>query len=162
VESVEDSRRLVDYKEPCVIISASGTADAGRVRHHINDCIGEKNNAILFVGYCGAQSLGGQLLVGEKEVEIFAEPCKVAAEIGQLQGLSAHGDTDDLPRFINNQDFEQVKSVFLVHGEYEVQKAFADRLSLKGLNHIEIPTQHQAYDLDEMKLEKARVDSVAE
>jgi metallo-beta-lactamase family protein len=147
VESVEDSRRLVDYQEPCVIISASGTADAGRVRHHINDCIGDKNNAILFVGYCGQQSLGGQLLSGEKEVEIFNGPCSVVAEVGQLQGLSAHGDTDDLSRFISNQDPGQVKTVFLVHGEYDVQKAFSDRLSLKGLRSVEIPSQHQVYDL---------------
>ena len=49
IETVDDSRRLVDYKQPCVIISASGTADAGRVRHHINECIGNPNNAILFV-----------------------------------------------------------------------------------------------------------------
>src|SRR5829696_4649449 len=66
VESVEDSRKLVDYKEPCVIISASGTADAGRVRHHINSCIGNKENAILLVGYCGNKSLGGQLVSGVK------------------------------------------------------------------------------------------------
>ncbi|MBD0366618.1 MAG: MBL fold metallo-hydrolase, partial [Flavisolibacter sp.] len=53
VESVEDSQRLVNYSEPCVVISASGTADAGRVRHHINSCITSDKNSILFVGYCG-------------------------------------------------------------------------------------------------------------
>jgi len=144
IESVEDSKRLVDYRQPCVIISASGTADAGRVRHHINDCIANENNAILFVGYCGVKSLGGQLLNGKKEVELFADPCKVAAEIGQLQGMSAHGDTDDLARFISNQN---PKKIFLVHGELETQKAFADRLRVKGFANIEIPEQHWQYEL---------------
>jgi metallo-beta-lactamase family protein len=153
IETVDDSRKLVDYQQPCVIISASGTADAGRVRHHINECVGNENNAILFVGYCGAKSLGGQLLGGEKEVELFSDPCKVLAEIGQVQGMSAHGDTDDLVRFINNQDPDKVKTIFLVHGEYEVQKAFCDRLQLKGFSNIEVPTQHQQYDLS-LKLEK--------
>ena len=153
IETVEDSRKLVDYQQPCVIISASGTADAGRVKHHINECIGNENNAILFVGYCGAKSLGGQLLGGEKEVELFSDPCKVLAEIGQVQGMSAHGDTDDLVRFISNQDADKVKTIFLVHGEYEVQKAFCDRLQLKGFSNIEVPTQHQQYDLS-LKLEK--------
>jgi metallo-beta-lactamase family protein len=143
---VEDSRKLVDYQHPCVIISASGTADAGRVRHHINECIGNENNAILFVGYCGAKSLGGQLLNGEKEVEVFSDPCEVLAEVGQVQGMSAHGDTDDLLRFIGNQDADKVKKVFLVHGEYEVQKAFVDRLGLKGFKDVEIPEQHQQYE----------------
>jgi len=147
VETVEDSRRLVNYQQPCVIISASGTADAGRVKHHINECIGNKHNAILFVGYCGERSLGGQLLNGEKEVEIFADPCEVLAEIGQVQGMSAHGDTDDLTRFISNQDAEKVKKIFLVHGEYAVQKTFCERLALKGFSAVEIPALHQEYEL---------------
>jgi metallo-beta-lactamase family protein len=142
VDSVEDSRKLVDYHEPCVIISASGTADAGRVRHHINDCIEDSNNAVLFVGYCGTRSLGGQLLSGAKEVEILNGACKVAADVGQLQGMSAHGDTDDLTQFLSGQNPEKVKAVFLVHGEYEVQKDFAERLSLKGFQRVEIPAQH--------------------
>jgi metallo-beta-lactamase family protein len=147
VESVEDSRKLVDYKEPCVIISASGTADAGRVRHHINDCIEDNANAILFVGYCGAKSLGGQLLSGTKEVEIFNGSCKVAADVGQLQGMSAHGDTDDLTQYLSNQNTEKVKAVFLVHGEHAVQKDFADRLLLKGFDRVEIPSQHEEFSL---------------
>lgn len=147
VESVEDSRRLVEYKEPCVIISASGTADAGRVRHHINSALHNPANAVLLVGYCGAKSLGGQLLAGAREVEIFNDPCKVAAEIGQVQGMSAHGDTDDLLQFVSNQVPEKVKGVFLTHGEHAVQKGFADRLSLRGFNRIECPTQHQEYSL---------------
>jgi metallo-beta-lactamase family protein len=142
VESVEDSRKLVDYKEPCVIISASGTADAGRVRHHLNECISNSNNGVLFVGYCGANSLGGQLLSETKKVEIFNDACLVAADVGQLQGLSAHGDTDDLVQFLSNQDPEKVKAIFLVHGEHSVQKDFAERLSLKGFDRVEIPAQH--------------------
>jgi metallo-beta-lactamase family protein len=147
IETVEDSRRLVNYQQPCVIISASGTADAGRVRHHINECIGNAGNGILFVGYCGAKSLGGQLLNGDKEVEIFSEPCRVLAEVGLVPGMSAHGDSDDLIRFITNQDAEKVRTIFLVHGEHEVQKAFASRLNVKGFTNVEIPEQHQQYHL---------------
>lgn len=147
VESVEDSRKLVDYKEPCVIISASGTADAGRVRHHLNECLGNENNGVLFVGYCGAKSLGGQLLSGTKEVEIFNDPCHVAAEVGQLYGLSAHGDTDDLMQFLSGQNPAKVKAVFLVHGEQAVQKEFAERLNAKGFSRVEIPGQHAEYTL---------------
>ncbi len=157
IESVEDSRKLVDYSEPCVIISASGTADAGRVRHHINNCIGKKECAVLLVGYCGARSLGGQLLDGAKEIEIFGDPCEVLAEIGQVQGMSAHGDTDDLCRFISGQDTEKVKGIFLVHGEYEVQKAFTERLELKGFKNVEIPAMHETVVLraKEMKEQAA-------
>ncbi len=147
VESVEDSRRLVDYKEPCVIISASGTADAGRVRHHICSALGSPANAVLMVGYCSPKSLGGQLLSGVTEVEILNAICTVAAEIGQVSGMSGHGDVDDLYQFLLNQVPEKTKGIFLVHGEHAVQKAFADRLSLKGFTRIECPAPHQQYDL---------------
>jgi metallo-beta-lactamase family protein len=130
---------------PCVIISASGTADAGRVRHHINSCISKENCGVLLVGYCSPNSLGGQLLIGTKEVEIFNDPCAVLCEVGQIKGMSAHADTDDLLKFISCQDPEQVKSIYLVHGEHSVQQAFAKRLQLKGYKNVEIPGQHQSY-----------------
>jgi metallo-beta-lactamase family protein len=154
VETVEDSRKLVEYNEPCVIISASGTADAGRVRHHINSCISNKHCAILLVGYCGNRSLGGQLLSGVKEIEIFNDACKVLAEIGQMQGMSAHGDMDDLTQFINNQNPEKIKGIFLVHSEQSVQKAFAERLILKGFKRVECPAQHQQYNLPLPRIRK--------
>jgi metallo-beta-lactamase family protein len=156
VETVEESKRLVDYTQPCVIISASGTADAGRVRHHINSCIRNNNCAVLLVGYCSPKSLGGQLLQGAKEIELFGETCEVQAEIDQIQGMSAHGDTDDLTRFISNQDPEKVKKIFLVHGEINVQKAFASRLELKGFRDVEIPVQHEEVELNTKRV-KARV-----
>lgn len=147
IDSVEDSRKLTEYKEPCVIISASGTADAGRVKHHINSCISNKNCAVLLVGYCGSKSLGGKLLSGTKEVEIFNATNEVLAEIGQMQGMSGHGDTSDLIKFLSCQDADKVKGIFLVHGEYEIQKAFAARLELKEFKNIEVPQQHQEFDI---------------
>jgi metallo-beta-lactamase family protein len=147
IESVEDSRKLVEFAEPCVIISASGTADAGRVRHHINNILADEKNGVLLVGYCSAKSLGGQLLAGEKEVEIFSDPVEVKAQVGQLAGMSAHGDCDDLCRFISAQDPETVRAIYLVHGETGAQKAFQTRLETKGYKNIVIPAQHQEADL---------------
>ena len=153
---MEDSKKLTEATQACVIISASGTADAGRVRHHINSCINKKNCAILLVGYCGAGSLGGQLLKGVKEVEIFNDAMEVKAEIGKLQGMSAHADCDDLVRFLSCQDAEKVKTLFLVHGEYGVQQAFISRLEAKGFKTIEIPSQHQKYELGDESLKEKR------
>jgi metallo-beta-lactamase family protein len=148
VLKVEESRQLVNHKEPCVIISASGTADAGRVRHHINSCIGSAQNTVLMVGYCERNSLGGQLLAGDKEVEIFGDPCTVAAQIGKIASLSAHGDYDDLTRFVGCQDAEKVKKVFLVHGEYTSQQDLAARLQRKGFENVEMPSMHQEIELN--------------
>lgn len=147
VENVEDSRKLCDYKEPCVIISASGMADAGRVRHHISYTIENENNTILLVGYCSAQSTAGQLLNGATEIELFNDPQMVKAEVAHLCGMSAHGDCDELIQFLGCQEAEKIKNVFLVHGEYKVQQDFAAKLERKGFKNIQIPMQHQVFEI---------------
>ncbi len=148
VETVEDSIRLTEYKEPCVIISSSGTADAGRVKHHINANIGDQKNTILFSGYCSPDSLGGQLLAGAKEIAVFNTPEPVNADIQQLKGLSAHGDSDDLTAFISCQDPALVRGVFLVHGELKVQEAFATKLKAKSFYPVTIPDLHENIPLN--------------
>lgn len=147
VATAEESRQLAESKEPCVIISSSGTADAGRVKHHIFSCVDKNSNTILMSGYCTASSLGGQLLNGARKVEIFGEPCPVLAEVGQMKSLSAHADQDDLCRFIGCMDTERVKKVFLVHGEYLVQQELSARLNRRGFENIEMPSMHQEFVL---------------
>jgi metallo-beta-lactamase family protein len=66
----------------------------------------------------------------------------VHAEIGGIKSMSAHGDYEDLSQWLACQDTKQVKKIFLVHGEYEVQIAFKDRLIKKGFVDIEIPERH--------------------
>ena len=148
VESSEDSIRLTEYKEPCVIISSSGTADAGRVRHHIRHAIGFAENTILFSGYCGPESLGGILTSGAKTVELFGDPVEVVAEIAQLKGMSAHGDCEDLCHFLACQDPGHVRAVFLVHGEHRPQQELAARLSRKGFYPVNIPAMHEIFQLN--------------
>ncbi|HLP21006.1 MAG TPA: MBL fold metallo-hydrolase RNA specificity domain-containing protein, partial [Chitinophagales bacterium] len=148
ITNVEESKALNNSKEPCVIISASGMADAGRVKHHIKNNIEDSRNTILLAGYCEPNSLGGKLLRGYKEVTIFGDPFIVKAEIKKLQSLSAHGDYDDLCRFISCQNPSNVKQLFLVHGEYEVQQTFESKLKSKGFRNIDIPALHQTFVLN--------------
>ncbi|HWB63714.1 MAG TPA: MBL fold metallo-hydrolase RNA specificity domain-containing protein, partial [Chitinophagales bacterium] len=133
--------------EPCVIISASGMADAGRVKHHIKNTIGDARNTILMVGHCEPSSLGGRLLKGQKQVTIFGDPFEVKAEIREIKSLSSHGDYDDLCRFLSCQDAGKVKKLFLVHGDYDVQINFRSRLLRKGFKEVEIPALHQQFTL---------------
>lgn len=142
VQSVEESKLLNYRNEPCIIISASGMAEAGRVKHHISNNIENSRNAILMTGYCEPNSLGGRLLKGVKEVGIFGVQHEVHAEIGQIKSMSAHGDYEDLSQWLACQDPKAVKKLFLVHGEYDVQAAFKNRLLKKGFTDIEIPERH--------------------
>ncbi|MDF3078052.1 MAG: fold metallo-hydrolase [Sphingobacteriaceae bacterium] len=147
IESVEESKALNDDPRPCVIISASGMAEAGRVKHHIRNNISNEKNTILMVGYCEPSSLGGKLLAGESFVHIFGEEFPVRAEVRSIKSMSAHGDYEDLLRFASCQDPEQVKAVFLVHGEYDVQLKFKEKLSVVGFKRIEIPEKKQHFEL---------------
>jgi len=147
IESVEESKKLNEDPRPCVIISASGMADSGRVKHHIRNNISNQKNTILMVGYCEPNSLGGQLIAGKKVVEIFRDEYDVKAEVQSIKSMSAHGDYEDLLKFLSCQDPAKVKQLFLVHGEYEVQQNFATRLKDHGFNHVAIPEYHQEFEL---------------
>jgi metallo-beta-lactamase family protein len=142
IETVDQSKQLNFLSDPCVIISASGMAEAGRVKHHISNNIESSRNTILIVGYCEPTSLGGRLMSGAKEVGIFGVQHEVHAEIGSIRSMSAHGDYEDLSLFIGTQDKRQVKKLFLVHGEYPVQQDFRERLIKKGFFDVEIPERH--------------------
>ena len=147
IESVEESKNLNYYKGPCIIISSSGMADAGRIKHHISNNIENSRNTILLTGYCEPNSLGGKLMKHPKEVSIFGQPHEVNAEIEQMRSMSAHGDYEDLCRFLACQDATQIKKIFLVHGEYEVQLDFKKRLIRKGFTDVEIPELHSEINL---------------
>lgn len=142
IKTVDESKLLNFRNGPFVVISASGMADAGRVKHHISNTIESSRNAILFTGYCEPRSLGGKLLDGRKEVNIYGSSHEVNAEIGVIKSMSAHGDYEDLCQFLACQDVKQVNKLFLVHGEYDVQQAFKQRLMKKGFADVQIPEMH--------------------
>jgi metallo-beta-lactamase family protein len=142
IKTVEQSKQLNFQNGPFVIISASGMADAGRVKHHISNNIENSRNTILLTGYCEPRSLGGRLMAGAKEVGIYGVEHQVNAEIGSIRSMSAHGDYEDLSQWLACQDPRQVKKLFLVHGEYDVQLDFQQRLIKKGYMDVEIPERH--------------------
>lgn len=142
IKTVEQSKQLNFMNGPMVIISASGMADAGRVKHHISNSIENSHNTILLTGYCEPNSLGGRLLAGHREVSIFGVEHEVHAEVGVIRSMSAHGDYEDMSQWLACQDPQAVKKLFLVHGEYEVQQNFKQRLIRKGFLDVEIPDMH--------------------
>ena len=143
IETVEESKALNRDNRPCVIISASGMAEGGRVRHHIRNTITNAKNTILMVGYASPDSLAGRLLAGDKTVYLFREDYNVAADIRSIRSMSAHGDYEDLLHFLSCQNPALVQQLFLVHGEYKVQQKFAERVRDHGFKHVSIPEYHQ-------------------
>jgi metallo-beta-lactamase family protein len=148
VSEKAESMALNESKGPAVIISASGMAEAGRIKHHIAHNISDPNSAILFVGYCSPEGLGGQLKAGKKDVRIFGKEFEVKCQIHIMDSFSAHADYNELIQFLNCQNKAEVKKVFLVHGELDTQSAFKNRLQEVGWGDIEIPEIMQEFHLD--------------
>lgn len=148
VQDVEESKQLNERKEPCIIISASGMADAGRIKHHIANNVSNPNNTILMVGYAEPHSLGGKLRAGNKVVKIFGVEHEVKAEVIIIDSYSAHGDYKEMIQYLDCQDKKQVKKLFLVHGEYDVQVNYKERLMDAGFKHITIPAQNDIVEIN--------------
>lgn len=147
IRDVEQSKALNHRKEPCIIISASGMAEAGRIKHHLANSIGNADNTILIVGHCEPESLGGRLASGEKEVRIFGDNYLVKALVETLGSFSAHGDVEEMLDFLSCIDAKKVKKTFLVHGEFETQLRYMIRLQEAGFRNIEIPEKGSSFEL---------------
>jgi metallo-beta-lactamase family protein len=143
----QDSKKLNDHKKPCVIISASGMAEAGRIKHHIANNVEDHKNTILMVGYCSPSTLGARLLNGAREVSIHGEIHQVIAEIKKIDSFSGHGDYNEMLKYLECQDAGGVEQTFIVHGEYETQKIYAQKVAAAGFRNVEIPAQGQSFDL---------------
>ena len=147
IQSQEDSKKLNESKEPCIIISASGMMEAGRVKHHLANSISNPKNTILVVGYCEPKTLGAKIKRGDKQVSIFGNLYDVKASVETLEAFSAHGDYAEMIVFLSCQDKSKVKKIFLVHGEYEVQQKYSDTLKENLFGEIEIPAPGAEYEL---------------
>ncbi len=135
----EDSKKLNAIKEPCVIISSSGMMEAGRIKHHLANNIENHRNTILAVGYCAPTTLGARILNGDKEVSIFGDKYQVRADIERIEAFSGHGDYKEMLNFISCQNKEELKGIFLVHGEIGPQSFYKERLEEAGFGEIHIP-----------------------
>ncbi len=127
VIDVEESRLLNTNTKPSVIISASGMCTSGRIKHHLKHNLWRKECTVAFAGYQAEGTLGRRLVDGETDVRIFQEDIHVAAEIVQLQDVSAHADRNGLVRWLTDNP-EKPKSVFVVHGEDSTASAYAELL----------------------------------
>lgn len=116
IRSQEESMALNKYTFPKVIISSSGMATAGRIRHHLKHNLWDEKNSLVFVGYQAEGTLGRILLDGKRQVKILGEEIQVRAQIYDIEGFSGHADQNVLLDWINKFQ-KKPKKIFVVHGE---------------------------------------------
>lgn len=129
-QTVDDSIALNSDKEPKVIISASGMATGGRVRHHLKHNLWKSNNAVIFVGYQGEGTLGRIIQDGAERVKILGDWIACKAKVYDMEGFSAHADRKTLLNWLDGFQ-KKPKKVILVHGEDREMLPLADTLKEK-------------------------------
>ncbi len=147
-KKADESKAINNMKGPCIIISASGMMQAGRVKHHLNNNIENERNTILVVGFCAQNTLGRRIRDGAETVKIFGVEKHVKAEVVIMDSFSAHGDQEEMLDFLECQDKSKLKKIFLVHGEIDRQSVFKEAILERGFKKVEIPVLDQEYNLD--------------
>ncbi len=147
LREAEQSKKLNDLAEPAIIISASGMCEAGRVRHHLKNHIGDAKNLILFIGFCAEGTLGSLIVAGKNPVNIFGEPCAVRARIVSLDTYSGHADKNELKRYVQ-QLTGNPKKIICIHGEESQCLAHAETLrALKPKAQVIVPEYRQIVEI---------------
>jgi len=147
IRDVAHSIKLNNLQGPAIIISASGMAEAGRIRHHLKNHIGQPENLVLFIGYCAEHTLGAQILAGRNPVNIFAEPYKVRARIASIDAFSGHADKNELTRYVQALTGD-IKKIAVIHGEESQCLAWAESLrKLKPKAEVVVPVYQQIMEV---------------
>jgi len=144
--SVEESKALNERKDPMVIISASGMAENGRIRHHLKYNIENPRNSILIVSWQAPDTLGRRLAERQPQVFIFGEAYQLRAEVITIGGLSAHAGQNFLVDYAKATR-ESVKQVFLVHGEAKPAQVLTERFNQIGIQKIAFPDLHSTVEI---------------
>ena len=146
VRSAEESQQLNMVKSGALIISASGMADAGRIKHHLKHNLWRKECSILFFGFQAEGTLGRRLIEGEKKVTIHGEEIDVKAQIYNMEGFSAHADKNDLIDWLSN--FETLpRKIFITHGEEGASLEFAETAKKELHANVCVPEVADLFDL---------------
>jgi metallo-beta-lactamase family protein len=147
IRNPEESKRLNDRKEPCIILASSGMCEAGRIRHHIANTIDNPKNLILIVGYQAEHTLGRRLVEQDTEVTIFGEVHQRKCEVAVMNSFSAHADRNELLSYFKSFDKKKLGQIFLVHGDLDQSEKFSAALKDAQFRSSAIPVRLERCDL---------------
>ncbi len=149
ITDISESKALNHKDEPCIIISASGMLEAGRIKHHVANHISDPRCTILIVGYCEPTTLGARIQEpGLKWISIFGLDRRIKAQITKIEGFSGHGDYREMiDYFTRSLAVDKVQRTFIVHGELTAAEAYKEHLSDAGFTNISIPSKCEIVEL---------------
>jgi metallo-beta-lactamase family protein len=137
-QTTQESMEINAMEGPAVVISASGMADAGRIKHHLRHNLWREGASIVFVGFQAQGTTGRRIVDGAEKVRIFNEDIAVKAKIFTINGFSAHAGQSQLLEWLGHFG-NKAMQVFLIHGEYTAQQILADLIRERFGFEVHIP-----------------------
>ncbi|MDO4558344.1 MAG: MBL fold metallo-hydrolase RNA specificity domain-containing protein, partial [Planctomycetia bacterium] len=130
LKTAQESMRLNTLAGPAIILSSAGMCNAGRIKHHLANHIGNKKNTILFLGYQAVGTLGRIILERPKSVRIHGRVLPLRAEIASVRGISGHADRNELIQWTDAIP-EPPAKIFVVHGDEAAARSLANAFAEK-------------------------------
>ncbi len=146
VSSVEESKALNRAENAMIIISPSGMAHSGRILHHLRSNIEDPRHTILLVSFAAPHTLGRRLVERQPTVKIFGDEYRVRARIEVISGFSGHADRDDLIDYVKPLK-QDLKGIFLVHGEERAAFSLREGLFEAGVKRVEVPELNEVVEI---------------
>ncbi len=147
IQTLAESKQLNFERQPCIIISASGMAEFGRVLHHLKNRIEDERTTVLITGWQAPDTLGRRLVENDATVKIFGEEYQRRAQVEVLNGFSGHADQDGLLNWVGAMK-QRPKQTFLVHGESPAPDVLKTKLEQKlQLKNVVIPQKGQTFEV---------------
>lgn len=138
----KDSKEIITAHPPKVIIAGSGMMSGGRILHHAANYLSSPQTRVLFVGYQAEDTMGSAILHGARNVTINKKSVKVKAGVNEIKSLSSHADQAKLLAWLTH--IQDVRKVFLVHGDTEQRETFA---KLVKADNVVLPENGRTYEL---------------
>lgn len=152
IETQEESMLLNKYDFPKVIISSSGMANAGRIRHHLKHNLWNEKNSLVFVGYQAEGTLGRLLRDGKKRIKLLGEEINVKLEVHDVNGFSGHADMDGLLKWVDGFKKKPSK-IFIVHGEDNSAKNLSHEIEARFGTETIVPELGDSYEIESRGIE---------
>lgn len=147
IRDAEESKKLNERTDPCMIIAASGMCEAGRIVHHLSNNIENPKNTVMIVGYQAEHTLGRKIVEKNPEVSIFGEVKKLNCDVAVMNSFSAHADKIELLEYVGHFERGVLNNIFLVHGDADQAEKFSAALTEKKFRRVDIPERLEKFEL---------------
>ncbi len=128
------TREEIVNGEPAIILAPSGMLTGGPSYEYLKLMADDPKNALLFVGYQSALSLGSKVQRGMKELPILGDDGKMKTlninmRVETVEGFSGHSDRAQLMAYLKNLR-PMPERVLTMHGDWGKTEEFARSIGM--------------------------------